>query len=322
MLTKKAPKSTKNFICENCDFKCSKPNEWIRHIATQKHKNSDSLTKKEFSLTKKDPFFPTHICGNCNKEYGSRVGLWYHEKKCLPIKEQNNIIVEHEPNLNHMSLLTNLVLEVVKNNSELQKQSSDLQKQFMECQKNNVDLQKQVLDVCKNIQPSFNNCNNNNNTFNMQVFLNEECKDAMNISEFVNSVNIQLEDLENVGRLGYAAGMSNIIVKELKMLDVYKRPIHCSDIKRETFYIKDNDVWEKETPENNKMKKAIKGISQKNMIKLNDWRDKHPDCLDSSSEYNDIYLKLMVEACGGRGDFSVGENKILKNIAKEVVIKK
>jgi hypothetical protein len=173
-----------------------------------------------------------------------------------------------------------------------------------------------------NIITNCNNTNNTNNTFNMQVFLNEECKDAMNISDFVNSVNIQLEDLENVGRLGYATGMSNIIVKELKLLDVYKRPIHCSDIKREIFYVKDNDVWEKETPENNKMKKAIKGISQKNMIKLNDWRDIHPDCLDSSSSYNDIYLNLMVESCGGRGDFSVGENKILKNIAKEVIIKK
>ena len=140
--------------------------------------------------------------------------------------------------------------------------------------------------------------------------------------DFVNSFEIKLEDLESVGRLGYATGMSNIIVKELKMLDVYKRPIHCSDIKRETFYVKDNDVWEKETPENSKMKKAIKGISKKNMIKLNDWRDKHPDCLDSSSSYNDIYLNLMVESCGGRGDFTAGENKILKNIAKEVVIKK
>jgi hypothetical protein len=274
----------------------------------------------EFSLTEKTPFLQKHICINCNKEYSSRVGLWYHEKKCQLNNEENNIIVVQESTTDHMSLLTNLVLEVVKNNSELQKQSSDLQKQFMECQKYNVDLQKQVLDVCKNLQPSMNNCNNN--TFNMQVFLNEECKDAMNISDFVNSFDIQLDDLENVGILGYAAGMSNIIVKELKLLDIYKRPIHCSDIKRETFYIKDNDVWEKETPENNKMKKAIKRISKKNMIKLNDWREKHPDCLDSSSSFNDIYLNLMVESCGGRGDFSVGENKILKNIAKEVVIKK
>ena len=144
----------------------------------------------------------------------------------------------------------------------------------------------------------------------------------MNMSDFVNSFDIQIEDLESVGVLGYTTGLSNIIVKELKLLDIYKRPIHCSDLKREVFYIKDNNIWEKETPENSNMKKAIKGITKKNMIKLNDWRDIHPDCEDIDSTYNDIYMKLIIESCGGRGDLSNSENKILKNIAKEVVIKK
>ena len=309
-MTKKGAENAEKIICEKCDFICSKKSNYEKHILTRKHQiNAGASFLDDAKKCQK------YVC-NCGKEYTYRQGLYIHKKKCQLYLSANDNNQEVLSTTNNMSLLTSLVMEVVKNNSDLQKQSNDLQKQFMECQK-------QVLDVCKNIQPLFNNCNNNNNnTFNLQVFLNEECKDAMNISDFVNSVNIQLEDLEDVGRLGYATGMSNIIVKELKMLDVYKRPIHCSDIKRETFYVKDNDVWEKETPENSKMKKAIKGISQKNMIKLNDWRDKHPDCLDSSSSYNDIYLNLMVESCGGRGDFSVGENKILKNIAKEVVIKK
>jgi hypothetical protein len=302
----------KFLTCELCEIITDNKKDYNKHLMTRKHKKREKSTENQPKSTK---ISQDHKCDKCNKLYTCRSGLWRHKKICNNINVSNIEIISDSNNItqnknaiaishdNDIKQLTNLVIEVVKNNQE---------------------LQKQMVEMSKTIQSNIimNNCNNNNNTFNMQVFLNEECKDAMNISDFVNSFDIQLDDLENVGKLGYATGISNIIVKELKLLDIYKRPIHCSDIKRETFYVKDNDIWEKETPENNKMKKAIKGISQKNMIKLNDWRDKHPDCLDSSSVYNDIYLKLMVEACGGRGDFSVGENKILKNIAKEVVIKK
>jgi hypothetical protein len=318
-MTQKTPKNAENFICEKCLFNCNKKSDWLRHISTRKHNNDDAQLHKKRQKTPK-----IYNC-DCGNSYSYRQGLHLHKKKCNFISDNKinqceEYILDLDADADTSKTDTDTCKGDVNTNSEM-KLITNL---IIEVVKNNQDFQKQMVEMCKTIQTniSMNNCNNNNNTFNMQVFLNEECKDAMNISEFVNSVNIQLEDLENVGRLGYATGMSNIIVKELKMLDVYKRPIHCSDIKRETFYVKDNDVWEKETPENNKMKKAIKGISQKNMIKLNDWRDKHPDCLDSSSSYNDIYLKLMVEACGGRGDFTVGENKILKNIAKEVVIKK
>jgi hypothetical protein len=310
METNFTQKSAEILYCFICDFKCSKQSDLRRHMLTLKHKRKQMETE----ITQKSAEKKLYTCKICNKHYKCRSGLWKHNQLCIDkinedinedINENinENIIIIPEKTDNDIKQLTSVVLEAVKNNQ---------------------DFQTQMLEMYKTIQTNIiiNNNNNSNNTFNMQVFLNEECKDAMNISDFVNSVNIELEDLENVGKLGYVTGISNIIVKELKMLDVYKRPIHCSDIKRETFYIKDNDIWEKETPENNKMKKTIKGISQKNMIKLNDWRDKHPDCLDSSSSFNDIYLNLMVESCGGRGDFVVGENKILKNIAKEVVIKK
>ena len=307
MELEKTPKNAEILYCEICDFKCFKQSDWNRHILRPKHKRNEMERQK----TPKNAEIEYYTCKNCNKFYKSSSGLWKHNQRCLnKINYSNNQLINE-----------NMIIIPEKNNSEIK----DLTNIVIEVVKNNQEFQKQMFEMYKSIQSNviMNNCNNtNNNTFNMQVFLNEECKDAMNISDFVNSVNIQLEDLEDVGRLGYATGMSNIIVKELKMLDVYKRPIHCSDIKREIFYVKDNDVWEKETPENNKMKKAIKVISKKNMIKLNDWRDKHPDCLDSSSSYNDIYLNLMVESCGGRGDFTAGENKILKNIAKEVVIKK
>jgi len=295
-------------FCSYCNITCTRKTEWERHIKTKKH--FGNINGNQW----KPKIHHISMC-DCGKIYNNRSGLWKHKKKCNSNNQDSIIIKEKDKDSSNESEFINLIT----------KSQDDFKNIILEVVKNNSEFQKQMVEMCKTIQSNviMNNCNNtNNNTFNMQVFLNEECKDAMNISDFVNSVNIQLEDLEDVGRLGYATGMSNIIVKELKMLDVYKRPIHCSDIKREIFYVKDNDVWEKETPENSKMKKAIKGISKKNMIKLNDWRDMHPDCLDSSSSYNDIYLNLMVESCGGRGDFSVGENKILKNIAKEVVIKK
>jgi hypothetical protein len=215
-------------------------------------------------------------------------------------------------------------MEVMKSNLELHKQSVEAQKQIAETQKQSVETQKQFLDVCRNIQPSLNNnCNNTNtNTFNMQVFLNEKCKDAINLSDFINSFEVQMEDLESVGILGYTAGISNMIIKELKLLDVYKRPFHCSDARREIFYVKDNDVWERETPDNSTVKKAIRGVTRKNMGKLNDWRDEHPDYMDCDSVNNDIYIQLMMEVCGGRGDTATNENKIFKNIIKEVLIKK
>jgi hypothetical protein len=301
--------SPQSQYCSFCKIQCTRQTEWNRHIKTKKH--FGNINGNQW----KPKFHDISTC-NCGKIYSNRSGLWKHKKKCNIKNEESIDIKDKDIQSSNEREFINVIT----------KSQDDFKNIILEVVKNNSEFQKQMFDMCKNMQSNIitncNNTNNTNNTFNMQVFLNEECKDAMNISDFVNSVNIQLEDLENVGRLGYATGMSNIIVKELKLLDVYKRPIHCSDIKREIFYVKDNDVWEKETPENNKMKKAIKGISQKNMIKLNDWRDIHPDCLDSSSSYNDIYLNLMVESCGGRGDFSVGENKILKNIAKEVIIKK
>jgi hypothetical protein len=193
--------------------------------------------------------------------------------------------------------------------------------------KENTELKTMVLDVCKQIQPSTNihntNINSNNRTFNLNVFLNEQCKDAMNITDFVESLQIQLSDLENVGKVGFIEGISNIIIKNLKALDIYKRPVHCSDPKREVMYIKDEDKWEKENQENRKLRKAIKHIAYKNTKMLPEFRSKHPDCGKSESKYSDQYNKLIIEAMGGKGDNDIEkEDKIIKKIAKEVIIEK
>jgi|694.fasta_scaffold104719_2 hypothetical protein len=321
-------KTPNHFVCEPCDFSCSKSSDNERHILTRKHETRTKLNGLEQEL---HPNPTLHICKTCKKEYKARNSLWYHAKTCTPVDTtptENMIVLqieEHPEHPSEVSVLTSLVMEIVKSNFELQRQSTEAQKQSVEAQRQMVETQKQFLDVCKNLQPSLNNnCHNTNNTntFNMQVFLNEECKNAINLSDFVNSFEVQLEDLENVGKLGYATGISNMIIKELKLLDVYKRPIHCSDPRREIFYVKENNIWERETPDNSNVKKAIQGVTRKNMTKLNDWRDKYPECMDSESAYNDIYLKLVHESCGGRGDAATNDQKIFKNIMKEVLIKK
>ena len=156
----------------------------------------------------------------------------------------------------------------------------------------------------------------------MQFFLNEQCKDAMNITDFVNSVTLSLDDLEKVGSLGYVNGISSIIIKELRGLDVTKRPVHCSDSKRETLYIKDEDKWEKECPENAKIKKAIRTVEKKNINLISEWTEEHPNFIDSTTHENDEYLKIMQETMGGKGDYEENKNKIIKKIAKQYFLVK
>jgi hypothetical protein len=186
-----------------------------------------------------------------------------------------------------------------------------------------------VLDVFQKTQPLSNtinshNINSNNKTFNLNVFLNEHCKDAMNIMDFVDSLKLQLSDLESVGKLGFVNGLSNIIVKKLNSLDETKRPIHCTDAKREVLYVKDEDKWEKENEnENKKIRKAIKHIAHKNSKLISEFKIKYPDCAKSNSKYSDKYNKVIIESMGGSGDNdSEKEDKIIKNITKEVIIDK
>ncbi len=168
-----------------------------------------------------------------------------------------------------------------------------------------------------------NNVNSNNKTFNLQFFLNETCKDAMNITDFVDSLKLQLSDLENVGKLGFVEGISSIIVKNLQALEVHKRPVHCADKKREVLYIKDEDKWEKEDEDKNKIRNVIKNVANKNQRLLTKYKEEHPGCNYSESKYADQYSKIVIEAMGGTGNNdSEKEDKIIQKIAKEVVIDK
>ena len=285
----KSPKIPKEFVCILCDVTCIHKGDWNKHVNTIKHKNLQNGNNDN----EKSPKIPKIFACDCGKEYNYISGLSRHKKKCNFLKEEN--LEEQE-----------LVKYLMKENSE---------------------LKNMILDVCKNMQPSTNISNSNNNshnkTFNLQVFLNETCKDAMNIMDFIDSIKIQLEDLEDVGKLGYINGISNIIMKNLKALDISQRPVHCSDSKRETLYVKDQDKWEKEDETNSKLRKAIRRIAYKNTKVIRDWRDIHPDHDNSFSKTSDIYQQIVIESMGGKYyETTDTEAKIIKNIAKHVVIDK
>jgi Txe/YoeB family toxin of Txe-Axe toxin-antitoxin module len=240
-----------------------------------------------------------NICETCCKEFSSRSGLWKHKQKCsLNIK--NDSIINTNNNM-LTGLTEQLVIELVKQNKEL-----------LEIVKNGTT----------NHSHNTTHTNSHNKAFNLQFFLNETCKDAMNIGDFVDSLKLQLADLEKVGEAGYIEGISNIIVKNLKELDVTKRPVHCTDKKRETIYIKDEDKWEKDE-DKSKMHKLIKRVASKNMKMFEKFREAHPDCLKYHSKYSDQYNKIVYESMGGKGDDDTVKNeKIIKNVLKEVTIDK
>jgi hypothetical protein len=312
------------YCCEDCDYLTSRKNNFDRHILSEKHKkihfglsgieyleknekNEQINEKKEFKC----------VCGNF---YKFSQGLSKHRKKCSHYNIENEIYKKNTTNSNFESL-TNLVLEVVKQNKELVSLNN-------EAQKHNQELTNKIVEIYNNNNTTNNvqinnHSNNNNKTFNLNMFLNETCKDAMNITEFVDSLQLQLSDLEDVGKLGFVEGISNIIVKNLKALDVHKRPVHCADKKREVIYIKDEDKWEKDNDEKQKLRKAIKNVAFKNEKLLPKYKELHPGCNFSQSKYADEYSKIVIEALGGAGNNDIEkQDKIIRNIAKEVLINK
>ena len=290
------------FLCKKCNFVSSRKNDYNRHILTLKHKrliNTNDFTQNYANQN-------SYSC-DCGKQYKHLPSLYKHKKICVIA----NSFTENNNNNNNIELLTNLVQTQIKENKELM---GILQEQ-------NKIMFKMTEYTGSTITNS--NINSNNKTFNLNVFLKEQCKDAMNIMDFVDSLKLQLSDLENVGKLGFVEGISNIIVKNLKALDIHKRPVHCSDSKREVMYIKDEDKWEKENDEKLKLRKAIKHIAHKNSKLIPQFKEKYPDCGKSDSKYSDQYNKLVIEAMGGSGNEDTdNENKIIKKIAKEVVIEK
>ena len=304
---KKVRKGSDFFSCENCDYSTSRKSQYIRHLTTDKHK---ILTNPNDLVPKK--------CVNynciCGKSYKHPSSLCAHKKNC---NIQTKLTDYCDSSINELIFDKEFFMLVLKQNSELQTQMIEQQTKMM-------DQHNHMMEVIKNgTNNTLINNISNNKTFNLNVFLNEQCKDAMNIMEFVDSIKLQLCDLEKIGKIGYVEGISDIITTNLKALDVTQRPIHCTDNKREVLYVKDEDKWQKENEERIKLRKAIKYIAHKNSKLLPEFKNKYPDCVKSDSKKSDQYNKLIIEAMGGHGDNDLEkEDKIIKKIAKEVIIDK
>ena len=311
-----AEKRENNYLCEHCHYKCFKKSDFMKHLGSAKHKsriNSEKVSKVFAESLEHYTCEYCHYVCYIKSNFIKHLSTTKHKKNEQNQDKKTPIPTIVDPSLNDVKLLTGLVVELVKNNNDFQKQMFDV-------------CQKQMLEICQKIQPNNNNSHNttntnsHNKTFNLHFFLNEECKDAMNLSEFINSIQPKLSDLENIGKVGYVEGVSNIIIKELNETQLTKRPVHCSDAKRETLYIKEEDKWEKDTGETKRMVKAVKDVSKKTSnLLITEWKDKHPEFMDSSSKDCKDFKNLAGKIYDGD---EANVNKVVKKVAKEVVIDK
>jgi hypothetical protein len=257
-----------------------------------------------------------HNC-SCGKKYKNRSGLWKHKKYCNEIIQQENQEKQDKENKEKNDNNSLIILELLKQNQEFQK----LLMEQMEQNNKMIEIVKD--NKCNTITNNTTNNNNSNNNFNLNMFLNEKCSNAMNIMDFVSSLNVQLDDLENTANVGYVNGISKIFLRNLNALDIYERPIHCSDLKRETIYIKDNGVWEKDE-DKKKVKKVIQNISHKNLKQIKEWVQEYPESKDITTKIHDHYMKILNKCSGGLDDEENEKfySKIIKNVTKEVYIDK
>ena len=301
----KMPKKCQTYFCEYCDFKCSKLSNYNTHLTTPKHSQKVVLNQQGDKKVQKNDY----KCEYCQKKYKSKSGLWYHSRVCeanmTECESDNDQEIYQQPITPQID--PNILLDIIKQNQELQKQMIEFMKTNTSINTNNT------------------NCHNtNNNTFNLNMFLNEKCKDAININDFVDNIKMQLTDLENFGDFGYVEGVSRVLIKNLKELDMYSRPIHCSDLKREVLYIKDNNEWTKESDDKPVLKNMIKQVANKNIKQIQTWKAEYPDCIHSDSKKNDQYMNIVMNSMSGGTSEEQQNNlsQIVKNITNAVVIEK
>ena len=291
------PKIPHIFYCEKCDFTSSNKKDYTRHLQTKKHNCSVS----QCISIEKPQKYPYECC--CGKTYKDNSGLWRHKKTCNHTFNSIKDITKKEE-------VETLVQYLMKENSEF--------KQLI------IDQNKSMVELAKNTGNHNITNNNNINNFNLNFFLNETCKNAMNIMDFVNQLQLGIKELEDTGRLGFAEGISKLIINGLKQMDISDRPIHCSDSKREVVYIKDKNQWNKDSDDKILLTTAIKHVVHKNMKQISQWTKENPEYNDSSSKQNDKYLRIVSESMSGSSQEETNKNynKIIKNIAKETIIDK
>ena len=319
------------YTCQPCVYHTRSKRDYERHLLTQKHLDGGNIGKTPIKTLQ------GYSCPNCHNTYKSRTSTYTHIAKCgVSINTQHSQNVTNSiPHVASAAPTTTstpteqYLLEVITKNQELTSAMMILIQQ-------NTELQSKMVEFCMNNPTSHNNNNNtntntntnshntitncNNPTFNMNMFLNEKCKDAMNMKDFVNSIQLNMTDMENVSKLGYVEGMSNIFIDNLQKTDIYKRPVHCSDVKRETLYVKEDDQWEREGPDHVKMTNAVLAVEHKNVVLVNEWAKAHPRCLNSNTRENETYFRLSKAVTDGEKDGNI--DKVIRKVAKQVVIEK
>ena len=304
MTTKNSHKSIMNFYCEHCDYKCSKNSDFNKHLLTAKHLRTTNDYEN----------ISTHICGNCKKQYSCRQNLYRHKLKC----EKKSPKVANDKYTNNEIIMENGIQQTDTANTMLQ-----LIKQNQEFKELIVEQNKQLIEIAQK-PTTTNNTINNNQKFNLQVFLNEQCKDAINMSDFLANMTLDMEDLTETGRLGYVGGISRILINKLQELDIYKRPLHCTDLKRETLYIRDNDVWEKENNSKETMKELVNKVANKNCKTMRQWTEEHPNYREMDTPENQEFMKLSDAVLGGFGEqeSKLFRDKVVRSVIKEVMVNK
>ena len=294
------------YNCNICDYISGNRTDYERHMLTRKHQENAS----DYTKTHQDPY----TCTSCKKVFKHRTSIYKHKLKC-----------PGAPIVTTATAPEQYLCEVFTKNQELATAMLMLIQQ-------NTEFQSKIMEMCKNggigggVSNSNNtnmnshNTTNNNQQYSLNFFLNEQCKDAMNMKDFVNSIQLNITDLENVGRLGYVEGMSSILIDNLQKTDVHKRPVHCSDVKRETLYVKDDNKWEREGPDHPKMVNAVLAVEQKNVALVSEWAKAHPSCMNSNTRENDKYFKLSKTVTDGDKEGNIA--KVIRKVAKCVIIEK
>jgi hypothetical protein len=355
MRTSANPSVNYLFRCEACRFISDNKKDYRRHTLSAKHlkrtgandhavilpasePNTQQQTANDLphfhqSCPIGDPAFVFDksiykYCEKCGNKYHSKSGLWKHRKTCIAVP---NTVTELTPQVAPADQdFKTMMMDMLKNNQEFQNKLIE-----MMCSHQTIAVNAAATAAAAAVASSaaattnYTNSNNNsgmtnshntNNTFNLQFFLNEQCKDAMNMKDFVNSIQLNTDDLESVGKLGYVEGMSNILINNLNKTELHKRPVHCSDIKRETLYVKDEDKWEKDGPDHAKMTNAVLAVEHKNVQLIGEWAAQHPRCMDSNSNDNVKYFKLSKTITDGAQDGNI--SKVIRRVAKNVIIDK
>ena len=323
MATEKNSKKTPLFVCESCDFKCCKQNEYKRHLETNKHKRLHETTKKAPNDESKNFVC---ICGN---KYKHHTSLAKHKRTCLIYKsskeECENNDTTHADDIddniefnadktNKDTITKHMFMELINDNKEMMKIIKEQQDQIKKQQEQIITIIPKIGNVTNNTM------NNTTNNFNLNVFLNEKCKDALNISDFIDSLKITLDDLLFSKKNGISRGITDVMIKGLKELDVYKRPIHCTDTKRDTMYIKDENKWHKDE-NHTTIKNTIVKIADKERTALQQWANDNPDWIETESKQIE-YLTMVRSICEPIENYENYERKIIKNVGKEIFVDK